>query len=224
VPEQSTPVLRKDAEQNRQRLLAAARELFAERGLGVTLNDIAHHAGVGVGTAYRRFANKGDVIDALFDQQIDEIAELADRALANPDPWHGLTQYLEQIMAMQASDRGLAHLLSGAWSTPEQRDRSMARLADKVDAIADRATQAGTVRADLAGTDLIVIQVALNAVLDRSRSVCPDLYRRYLSIILDGLRAQTSPRLPVAPLTVDQTRAVLGPARPAPKNRPFEPE
>ena len=62
--------LRKDAAPNRERLLAAAGELFAEHGLAVTLNDIAHHAGVGVGTAYRRFANKEEVIDALFEQRL----------------------------------------------------------------------------------------------------------------------------------------------------------
>src|SRR4051794_26930527 len=58
--------LRRDAERNRQRILEAARELFAERGLGVTLNDVAHHAGVGVGTVYRRFPDKELLIDTLF--------------------------------------------------------------------------------------------------------------------------------------------------------------
>ena len=67
MPTTAQPTLRKDAALNRERLLAAASELFAERGLNVTLNDIAHHAGVGVGTAYRRFANKEEVIDALFE-------------------------------------------------------------------------------------------------------------------------------------------------------------
>src|SRR3954465_14736068 len=66
----TSPTMRRDAAANRELLLAAAGELFAERGLAVTLNDIAHHAGVGVGTAYRRFANKEEVIDALFEQRL----------------------------------------------------------------------------------------------------------------------------------------------------------
>ena len=73
----SSRTLRKDAAENRERLLAAASELFAERGLDVTLNDIAHRAGVGVGTAYRRFTNKEEVIDALFEQRLQQVEEAA---------------------------------------------------------------------------------------------------------------------------------------------------
>src|SRR3954468_23752179 len=92
--------LRADAALNRQRLLDAASELFAERGLSVTLNDIAHHAGVGVGTAYRRFANKEAVIDALFEQRLGDVAALADDALRDEDAWHGLVSFLERSLDM----------------------------------------------------------------------------------------------------------------------------
>src|SRR5437764_10570760 len=94
--------LRKDAERNRQRILDAAAELFAQRGLGVTLNDIAHHAGVGVGTVYRRFPDKADLIDGLFEQRIGSIVEIADEALADPDPWRGLTSFIERACGLQA--------------------------------------------------------------------------------------------------------------------------
>ena len=77
--------LRKDAERNRQRILDAARELFAERGLGVTLNDVAHHAGVGVGTVYRRFPDKELLIDTLFQEQLDEWARIYEEGLDDPD-------------------------------------------------------------------------------------------------------------------------------------------
>src|SRR5947209_17258288 len=93
--------LRRDAARNRERLLAAASELFAERGLNVTLNDIAHHAGVGVGTAYRRFANKEEVIDALFEQRLESLAGVAHEALDDPDAWRGLVMFLERAMHMQ---------------------------------------------------------------------------------------------------------------------------
>src|ERR1700712_1247603 len=93
--------LRRDAAENRDRLLTAARQLFAERGLGVTLNDIAHHAGVGVGTAYRRFANKEEVIDALFEQGLQQVAAVAREALDDPDAWHGLVSFLERTLDMQ---------------------------------------------------------------------------------------------------------------------------
>src|ERR1700710_870300 len=102
-----TRPLRKDAERNRERLLAAARELFASRGLEVTLNDIAHHAGVGVGTAYRRFANKEEVIDALFEEGLQDMAAAAQDALVDDDAWRGLVTFLERSMHMQFGDRGL---------------------------------------------------------------------------------------------------------------------
>src|SRR3954453_16758416 len=114
MSEASPRVLRKDAALNRERLLAAARELFAERGLTVTLNDIAHHAGVGVGTAYRRFANKGEVIDALFEDRLRAVAEVAHDALGDPDPWRGLVSFLERAMDMQFGDRGLNQIMNNA--------------------------------------------------------------------------------------------------------------
>src|ERR1700712_4143530 len=107
-----TRPLRKDAERNRERLLAAARELFATRGLGVTLNDIAHHAGVGVGTAYRRFANKEEVIDALFEQRLAAVADVAQEALDDPDAWNGLVAFISRAMHMQLGDLGLNQIMN----------------------------------------------------------------------------------------------------------------
>ena len=97
--------LRRDAERNRQLILNAARELFAERGLGVTLNDVAHYAGLGVGTVYRRFPDKGQLIDALFEQRLEEIVRMLNDCLADPDPWHALTDFLERVLDKQAKDR-----------------------------------------------------------------------------------------------------------------------
>src|SRR3954470_17666715 len=106
--------LRRDAALNRERLLAAAAELFAEHGLAVTLNDIAHHAGVGVGTAYRRFANKEEVIDALFEERLQAVAGVANEALDDPDPWHGLVAFLERSLDMQFGDRGLNQIMNNS--------------------------------------------------------------------------------------------------------------
>src|SRR3954463_3271215 len=108
----STRPLRKDAELNRERLLASARELFATRGLEVTLNDIAHHAGVGVGTAYRRFANKEEVIDALFEERLQAVAAVAQEAAEDPDAWRGLVTFLERALHMQFGDRGLNEIMN----------------------------------------------------------------------------------------------------------------
>ena len=166
--------------ENRERLLAAARELFAEQGFEVTLDDIARHAGVGVGTAYRRFANKGELLDALFAEQTVELAAAADAGLADPDPWHGLVSYLERSLALQLRDKGLAQIVSGDRISVEQHDWNREVMAPKNRALVARARDAGMLRDDVTGTDLTFIQVGLNAIMTRSRHAHPDLYRRYL--------------------------------------------
>ena len=89
--------LRRDAERNRLRILQAAREVFADRGLDASLDQIAAHAGVGVGTVYRRFADKDALIDALFEERIDEVTAAGQRALSASDPWEGLVGFLQHV-------------------------------------------------------------------------------------------------------------------------------
>jgi AcrR family transcriptional regulator len=196
-------ILRKDAAVNRERLLVAARELFAERGLNVTLNEIAHHAGVGVGTAYRRFANKEEVIDALFEEGLQNLAAVAHVALDEPDAWLGLITFLEGSLHMQFGDRGLNEIMNnpalGSARVSDARDR----IAPLIQALVDRAKEQGAVRPDLEQSDLIFTQVALSAVMDASRAIEPQLYRRYLTIFLDGIRADRTSFTPLAVPALD---------------------
>src|SRR3954463_12994607 len=99
--------LRRDAERNRQRILEVARDAFAEEGLSVTLDEIARRAGVGVGTVYRRFPDKEQLIDALFEDQIAQFVALPDGCLCDVDPWDGLVRFLEQACHVHSRDRGL---------------------------------------------------------------------------------------------------------------------
>jgi AcrR family transcriptional regulator len=184
----ATRPLRKDAAENRDRLLAAAAELFAERGLAVTLNDIAHHAGVGVGTAYRRFTNKEEVIDALFEQQMSAVADVAQEALDDPDAWNGLLTFLERALHMRHGDRGLNEIMNnpvlGKARVQEVRDR----IAPIITKLVTKAKEQGVVRPDFDQTDLIFIQLGLSAIIDSTRDIAPELYRRYLTMFLDGIR------------------------------------
>ena len=201
--------LRKDAERNRQRILAAAGELFTERGLGVTLDDIARHAGVGVGTVYRRFPDKEVLIDALFDQRLETICAIADQALENPDPWAGLVQFFERGCELQARDRGLKELLGshthGGGCVVDARDR----LRILVTELFDRAKAAGVVRADVAPFDAPLIHIMIGAVMDRTHDVEPDVWRRYLGLVLDGLRPESATPLPRPALRPDQLDGVM---------------
>jgi len=203
--------LRKDAERNRQRILDAAQELFTERGLGVTLNDIAHHADVGVGTVYRRFPDKQRLIDALFDERIGEMVRLAEESLAEPDPWEGLVGFLERGLDLQACNRGLKELLQDAPEGSELVEGARDQLVPLVTALVERARDAGALRADVQHEDLPLIQMMIGEIIDRTRHVDPELWRRYLELVLRGLRAHPDPteRLSIPAPDVDQLDCVM---------------
>jgi AcrR family transcriptional regulator len=209
--------LRADAERNRQRLLDAAREIFADRGLDVTLDEIARQAGVGTGTAYRRFANKDALIEALMVGRIGELQTIARQCLEDPEPWLGLVRFFERSLALQAADRGLKDVLFSAARGRPEVAKARGALAPIVATLVRRAVEAGAVRDDLETTDVPLIIFMVNTVVDLTRDVEPELYRRYVAIILDGLRPWrhgTDP-LPVEALSIPRFQAALA-ANPRP--------
>jgi AcrR family transcriptional regulator len=188
TPAGSRPPLRRDAEANRRRVLVAAREVFRERGVEASLADIAAHAGLGLGTVYRRFANKEQLVDALFDDMVDELAALAQEALADPDAWHGLVTSLEKASEVQAFDRGLREVMFGTVAGPERQAQVLARIAPAMDELLDRAKAQGALRPDAVAVDIPMIQLMVASITDRTGR--PDLWRRYLRLLLDGLQAR----------------------------------
>ena len=203
--------LRKDAERNRRRILDAARELFAQRGLGVTLNDIAHHAGVGVGTVYRRFPDKTVLIESLFEESFQEIADGLRAAVADPDPWHGLATFLEGQFETQARDQGLKELITAAPNGLARVSRLRDELLPLTEDLVRRAQESGSLRADVAPADLAIIQIMIGSVLDAAREVEPGAWRRYLAIMLRGLSARPDELgvLPVGPIANDEIPRVM---------------
>src|ERR1700751_1488137 len=103
--------LRRDADRNRQRILAAAAGVFTERGLDATLDEVARAAGVGIGTVYRRFPDKETLVAELFRDRIDALVTAAENACTDPDPWRALVTYLEFAAASLAGDLGLRQLM-----------------------------------------------------------------------------------------------------------------
>ena len=200
--------MRRDAQRNRERILEAARAGFAERGLGITLDEIARLAGVGVGTVYRRFPNKELLIDALFEAKLDEVSALAEAMLEQPDAWAGIAGFLENGVSMLANDRGLRELMLGSAYGPERVMRSRARIKPLVERLVARGQAQGVVRADLGATDFPLLLIMLDAVVDATRAVDPQKWRRALAIVLDGLAAPRTP-LPGAPLDDDQLVATM---------------
>jgi AcrR family transcriptional regulator len=208
--------LRRDASRNRERLLEAARPLFAERGLNVTMDEIARSAGVGVGTAYRRFGNRDELICALFEERMLEYVALAEDAVTQPDAWEALETFLERSVAMQAADRGLHDLLIGNARALERVARIRDRMLPLIDQLVRRAQEAGDVRPDITLTDMPLLSLMLRQVVDFSHDIAPDLWRRYLTLLLDGLRTRRAAPSPlsVPPLQPRQLDAAMSCHRP----------
>ena len=194
--------LRRDAERNRQRILVAAREAFAEDGLSVTLDEIARRAGVGVGTVYRRFPDKEQLIDALFEDQMGEFVALAEECLTDEQPWDGLVRFLEQACASHACDRGFKEVaLSGSHGL-ERVARARQLMFPVVTRLVERAQSDGSLRADLAPTDLPLLQVMLGTLSEctarrraRGLAALPDARpRRPARDAAPGRRRSRTPR------------------------------
>ncbi|HEX4655858.1 MAG TPA: helix-turn-helix domain-containing protein [Streptosporangiaceae bacterium] len=180
--------LRADAERNRLRILRAAAEVFTERGLQATLDDVAERAGVGVGTVYRRFPDKEALVEALFTERLDTLVHFAEQALAEPDPWAGLATFFEQAASVIAGDRGLRQILMFATYGRDRVDRARAHMLPVVTRLVQRAQEAGDVRADLRPSDVPLIEFMLGAAAEYAGQVRPEIWRRYLALILDALR------------------------------------
>ena len=181
-------ILRRDAERNRRQILAAARKLIAERGLGVGYEEIAREANVGVGTVYRRFPDRDALYYELFHDRVDAVVEIAEEALAVEDPWLGLCQFMERDFELQTSDRGLREFQLGRADSIALRRLAGVRITPLVVALVERASAAGRLRADIGNGDIAIILTMVGALMDASIDVEPDLWRRYLAMLLDGIQ------------------------------------
>src|SRR5947209_15418467 len=203
--------LRKDAERNRQRILEAARGLFAEAGLGVTLNDVAHHAGVAVGTVYRRFPEKELLIDTLFQEQLDAWQRIYEEGLDDPDPWHAVISTHERALELWAHNRGLKEILLGSPYASKRATQQRVQLHPLAAKLIERAQAAGEIRSDATTQDYGVVLMMVGAVMDAAEDLDPNLWRRYLQIALQGLRPEGTPLepLPVAAVDPQQMERLL---------------
>jgi AcrR family transcriptional regulator len=188
--------LRADAERNRRRILAAAAEVFAKRGLEAGLDEIARHAGVGTGTVYRRFPDKTMLIEALFESRFDDMIALAEEAEQAPDAWAGLVRFTVSAVEMQQVDHGLKDLLfsQNCPVPPEHFAGHRQRLLPHLERLVERAKAGGQLRADVELSDLAMVQYMVHGVGALAGQDHPDLWRRQLTLLLDGLRADAPGR------------------------------
>jgi AcrR family transcriptional regulator len=201
--------LRADAARNRQRLIDAAEEVFAARGLDATLDDIARHAGVNVATAYRNFANKHELARAFLQRTIDRAVASADEANAVEDPVAGLAQFLDQAVRMTATNRGLVDVLTNAYGAEWFKDQLHDLITGPIGHLVVRCQEAGAIRPDVNASDFAVILPMLSSINERNVVAdVPEPARRYLALILAGLRPDGVPLPGRAPTDAELRLAI----------------
>jgi AcrR family transcriptional regulator len=187
--------LRADARRNREAVIAAAKKLFADEGLDAQMPDVAKAAKVGVGTVYRHFPTKDDLIAGLVAERFRRLADRARECLETRDAWEGIADFIRFSAQLQADDRGLCEVMG---SRPELMDRSAraAGLPDLCEQLVNRAQRSGELRRDLAWEDIPMIACGLGRITQATAGPATGRWPRLVEIILDGLRAPGSAKLP----------------------------
>jgi AcrR family transcriptional regulator len=200
--------LRADAERNRRRILDAARTVFADQGLGAGVDAIARVAGVGVGTLYRRFPTKQDLLVAVIEDGVARLADEVEAQHSHEEPWQAFEAALSAFAGTIARDRGFFDLIQGTPELIPVAGEEKERLMGALDVLLRRAQESGAVRDDVVVQDVPALCMVAARLpswrLDRQ----PELWTRYLALLVDGLRPEGAHRLEHdPPLPVRPTRA-----------------
>ena len=181
--------LRADARRNREKVLIAARAVFADEGRDAQMDDVARRAGVGVGTVYRHFPTKEALIEALIAESFQAIADQAELSLEIEDPWEAFSTLLWRGAETMAGDRALSEVFAAMPASMEQRMPARDGLNESVGKVIERAQSAGVLRPDLLIDDIPMIMCGIGSATKKEHR-CSDSWRRHLSIVLDGMRSE----------------------------------
>ncbi len=185
--------LRADARRNYERLVAAAREVFAAEGEGASMEAVARKAEVGVGTLYRHFPRRIDLVEAVYTTDVDELVQAAERAMADLEPWPAVVAFLEAFVRYAQSKRTFLNELREAFEkNPDLRSASRERINAVTDLVIRRAQDAGVVRTDVDGADV----TQLISPMCTSPTITGEQAARLLPMVLDGLRANAKKATP----------------------------
>ena len=190
--------LRADARRNRRAVIAAAKKLFADQGLDAQMPDVANRAKVGVGTVYRHFPTKDELISALAADRFDRLADKAREGIEAEDAWEGLCEFIRFAAQIQADDRGLCEVMG---SRPEVMNAAALAvgLPELSDQLVKRAQRSGELRQDLSWEDIPMIACGLGRITQAAPGPATGRWPRLVEIVLDGLRAPGSAKLPQCP-------------------------
>jgi AcrR family transcriptional regulator len=199
----SQPIARRrDAEVNRQRILTAAAEVFCSEGVSASLAEIARRAGVGNATLHRNFAGKEQLLDELFEQIYADRLARAEKANADPDPWHGLVSFMEDTLEEALCDRAAGELML----THLTDDR---RLVKVVQQLMGRAQAAGVLRSDVTVADLGLLVLGIRNTIELTAERSPNQWRRHMAVVLAGLQDREGTPLPGRAIGIDQFRQAV---------------
>jgi AcrR family transcriptional regulator len=186
---------RADARRNHERLVAAARDVFAREGSGASMEAVAREAGVGVGTLYRHFPKRIDVVEAVYRTDVDTLVETAEQVNAELEPWPAVVAFLEAFVRYAQGKRTFLNELREAFDkNPDLRTDMADRVQQAAQVVIGRAQDAGLVRDDVDGRDLMEM---LGPMCSNAR-LSADQSERLLAVILDGLRRQPAGAPPAA--------------------------
>ena len=202
--EQLQRPLRRDARESRDKLVAAAQAEFAAHGVEASLEKIARDAGVAIGTLYRHFPTRLDLLLAALRPRLQEFVDGADKAMEMDDPWDGFVAYLDNLFAVQAGDRGFNDFLSRRFPGNAETEHIHDVMCQQIEDVLGRAQEAGKARPDITRADVVNLIWSNGRIIDATSAKAPTAWRRQLYLMLDAYRAERAHSIPEPPMTDDQ--------------------
>ncbi|WP_326813446.1 MULTISPECIES: TetR/AcrR family transcriptional regulator [unclassified Streptomyces] len=209
VSESPAKPLRRDAQRNRDAIVAAARTAFSEQGLGASLEGVAREAGVAIGTLYRHFPTRLALVETLFNVKYTELLVAAEEAAAMDDAWEGFCRYMEKLCQLQACDRAFNDLVSARLPLHAAGREMHERAKEICTQIMHNAQEQGGLRGDVTAQDIAFVIWSQAGIIQATRTIAPQAWRRHLHLMLDAFRTQGAHELPEPPLTSEQADQTL---------------
>lgn len=201
--------LRRDALRNRELLVAAGRETFAELGADATLEEVARRAGVGIGTLYRRFPSREALVEAIYEEHVAEVLAAVEEAVAAEDAWAGIVGFLERTLTLQAANLPLRDVFLSHGAQEGRIAEQRRRIGPLLEKLVARARAQGSLRDDFTLGDLAFAMWSFAPLFEATASIAPNAWRRHLRIVLDGMRPDAATRQSVKPLSRPQVEAAV---------------
>lgn len=192
---------RRDAVQNHEKLLAAARVVIAERGIDAPLEEIARRADVGIATLYRNFASRDELVQALFERSMDEVDTLVAEIGGDESAWDSVVNFMDRLGMWLLADPAMPTIVTRIGIIDPELRPAM-RFTGAMTQIVEQAKADGDLRDDVTSIDIVLLATMLGSI-GRYGDEYVEQWRRQLDIVLDGLRPAGVPRRPLAAGPVD---------------------